>query len=61
MHGTADIVYGVALMQKWAAELTSASPLRIEVVEEGTHFLTANKPEFVNKIVVEFLAAAGER
>lgn len=56
MHGTADIVYSVPLMQKWAAELTGAE-VRIEVVEAGTHFLTATATEEVNKAVTEFVSA----
>lgn len=54
-HGTADVVYSVPLMQSWAAELKGAKEVKIQVVQEGTHFLSATSPDLINSLTLEFL------
>lgn len=61
LHGTADIVYSVGLMQSWAAQLTGSKSVEIEVVQDGTHFLSATSPKVVNKFVEAFLGREGKK
>lgn len=58
LHGTLDIVYSVPLMHSWASQLTE-SKVSIEVIEGGTHFLSATSPETVNAFVGAWLSGLG--
>ena len=54
LHGTADIVYSVGLMKSWAEQLKGAK-VDIEIIQDGTHFLSATSPEKVNEFVGSYL------
>lgn len=60
LHGTKDIVYSVALMHSWASQLTGAK-VQIEVVEGGTHFLSATSPAVVDGFVEKWLGGEGKK
>jgi hypothetical protein len=42
-------------MQHWSKELTAAKEVQVEVVQGGTHFLTANKPVEVDAFLEAFV------
>lgn len=52
-------VYSVALMREWTKELSGASSLQVEVVEGGTHFLTASHPDKVDDFLLAFVNKSG--
>lgn len=55
MHGTADTVYSVANAEEEIKLFTRSKDAQLKVVEGGQHFLSASKPEVVDKAVVEFV------
>jgi pimeloyl-ACP methyl ester carboxylesterase len=55
MHGTSDQVYSVANAQHEIKLFTSAKDAKVQVVEDGQHFLSASHPDAVNAAAADFI------
>ncbi|PJK19185.1 alpha/beta hydrolase [Mycobacterium goodii] len=55
LHGTADQVYSVANAQTEIGLFSRSRDARLELIDDGQHFLSASKPTEVDKAVIEFI------
>ncbi|KAE8863611.1 hypothetical protein PTNB73_06818 [Pyrenophora teres f. teres] len=55
LHGTDDAVYSVANAKEEIQLFTNSPEARLEVIQDGQHFLSASNPNEVNEHVVAFV------
>ncbi|KAE8828361.1 hypothetical protein HRS9139_07580 [Pyrenophora teres f. teres] len=55
LHGTDDAVYSVANAKEEIQLFTNSPGARLEVIQDGQHFLSASNPNEVNEHVVAFV------
>ncbi|MDT0541247.1 MULTISPECIES: alpha/beta hydrolase [Streptomyces] len=55
LHGTADQVYSVPNAQEEIRMFTRSPEARLEIIENGQHFLSASHPAEVGSAAIEFL------
>jgi pimeloyl-ACP methyl ester carboxylesterase len=61
LHGSADQVYSVANAEEEIGLFSGAVEARLEVVEDGHHFLSASKPAEVNAALMRFVSTWSAR
>jgi pimeloyl-ACP methyl ester carboxylesterase len=55
MHGTKDVVYSVGNAQREISMFVNSPDARLEVVQDGQHFLSFSHPKEVDGAVVDFV------
>ncbi|KAI4728147.1 alpha/beta hydrolase fold family protein [Aureobasidium sp. EXF-10728] len=56
LHGTADVVYSVANAEREIKMFVGSRDARLQVVQDGQHFLSFSHPKEVDDAVAEFVA-----
>lgn len=60
LHGTKDAAYSVPNAEEEIKLFTSSSDARLQVVEDGEHYLSASHPKVINKALMEFVQKYGK-
>lgn len=60
MHGTADVVYSVSNAEEEIGMFVNSPDAGLVVVENGQHFLSFDKPQEVDKAVIDFVSKYGK-
>ena len=61
LHGSVDQVYSVAHAEQEIGLFSGAADARLEIVEDGHHFLSASKPAEVNAALMRFVSTWAAR
>ena len=59
LHGTADAVYSVANAEEEIKMFVNSPDARLQVVEEGQHFLSFSHPKEVDEALIGFVGKYG--
>ena len=55
LHGTKDAAYSVKNAQEEIKLFVNSPDARLQIVEDGQHYLSASHPEIVDKAVIDFV------
>jgi pimeloyl-ACP methyl ester carboxylesterase len=55
LHGTNDVVYSIANAQEEIKLFKNSKSAELVIVKDGTHFLSADKPEAVDNALISFV------
>jgi len=55
LHGTSDVVYSVANAQEDIKLFTASKDARVQVVQDGQHFLSFSHPKEVADALIKFV------